>query len=170
MRLTSIASLFATASSRTFVSGFSLTYQHRQILRLRHNRHNHTMTQLQATPESKSALINCPKIPMYDGTLHPAIGFGTYKVGFIPASASSAASSSSSPANATAQRTAEECVVDALNVGYRFLECAEFYGNEQEIGKAISKVGLAREELFLVSKVWTTTIEKVSSVQLLLSI
>ena len=44
-------------------------------------------------------------------------GFGTYKVGFIPASASSAAPSDSGP-----QRTAEECVSDALAVGYRFLE------------------------------------------------
>lgn len=58
------------------------------------------------------------------------------------------------------QRTAEECVLDALNVGYRFLECAEFYGNESEIGKAIKASGVPREELFLCSKVWTTTIEK----------
>jgi len=37
---------------------------------------------------------------------------------------------------------------------------AEFYGNEAEVGKAIQASGVPREELFLVSKVWTTTIEK----------
>ncbi len=109
------------------------------------------------TPEQKQSLIDCPTIALRDGTSHPAIGFGTYKVGFIPASASSAvaAGSTNEP-----QRTAEECVTDALNSGYRFLECAEFYGNEQEVGKAIKASGVPREELFLCSKVWTTTIEK----------
>jgi diketogulonate reductase-like aldo/keto reductase len=88
---------------------------------------------------------------------HPAIGFGTYKVGFIPASASAAVANE---APKTVERTAEECVSDALDVGYRFLECAEFYGNESEVGKAISKSGVKREDLFICSKVWTTTIEK----------
>ncbi len=37
---------------------------------------------------------------------------------------------------------------------------AEFYGNEAEVGKAIKASGISREELFLCSKVWTTTIEK----------
>jgi diketogulonate reductase-like aldo/keto reductase len=86
----------------------------------------------------------------------PAISFGTYKVGFIPASASSAVASAGAE---TVERTAEECVSNALAAGYRSLECAEFYGNEAEIGKAIAKSGVPREELFLCSKVWTTTIE-----------
>ena len=87
---------------------------------------------------------------------HPAIGFGTYKVGFIPASASAAVAGDS----ATVERTAEECVSDALSVGYRFLECAQFYGNEAEVGKAIAQSGIPRQELFICSKVWTTTIEQ----------
>lgn len=45
-------------------------------------------------------------------------------------------------------------------MGYRFLECAQFYNNEKEIGEAIKESGIPREELFLCSKVWTTTIEK----------
>ena len=105
---------------------------------------------------SKESLLNCPSVPMNGGKLqHPSIGFGTYKVGFIPASASSAATDANKE-----PRTAEECILDALDVGYRFLECAEFYGNEAGIGKAISKSGIPREELFLCSKVWTTNIEK----------
>lgn len=114
-----------------------------------------SMTSLASS--TKEALINCPSIPMYDSTNHPSIGFGTYKVGFIPASASSAVAA---PSSGTVERTAEECVSDALSVGYRFLECAEFYGNESEVGKAIAKSGIARKDLFLCSKVWTTTIEK----------
>jgi diketogulonate reductase-like aldo/keto reductase len=103
---------------------------------------------------TKSDPIECPTLTLRDGTPHPAIGFGTYKVGFIPASASSSAPSEGP------QRTASECVADALAVGYRFLESAEFYGNEAEVGKAIKESGIPRSELFICSKVWTTTIEK----------
>lgn len=102
--------------------------------------------------DTRVSLLNCPTIPLRDGTKHPAIGFGTYKVGFIPSSASSSVG--------TVERTAEECVLDALDCGYRFLECAEFYGNEAEVGKAILKSSIPRSHLFLCSKVWTTTIEK----------
>jgi diketogulonate reductase-like aldo/keto reductase len=103
---------------------------------------------------ASNTMNNLPTILLRDGTLHPAIGFGTYKVGFIPASASS-----SSTATAT-NASAEDCVLDALKSGYRFLECAEFYGNERQIGKAIQRSGIPRKELFLCSKVWTTTIEQ----------
>jgi len=104
----------------------------------------------------KEVLLSCPKITLNNGQEHPAVGFGTYKVGVVPASASSATSGQST----TITRTAKECVVDALHCGYRFLECAEFYANEAEIGKAIEEAGIPREELFLCSKVWTTTIDK----------
>lgn len=108
-------------------------------------------------PFASAREMDGPTIPLRDGTPHPAISFGTYKVGFIPASASSAVAA---PGAETVQRTAEECVADALAVGYRSLECAEFYGNEAEIGKAIAKSGIPRAELHLCSKVWTTTIER----------
>lgn len=107
---------------------------------------------------SREAMINCPTITLSDGTLHPAIGFGTYKVGYIPASASAAVASTGSLA--APERTAQECIADALDCGYRFLECAQFYGNEAEVGKAIAASGIDRKDLFLCSKVWTTTIEK----------
>lgn len=111
-----------------------------------------------STPADQAALLACPTLSLRDGTPHPAIGFGTYKVGYVPASASSAAAAAAAPAGPA--RTAEEIVRDALAAGYRFLECAEFYGNEAEVGKAIAASGVPREELFLCSKVWTTTIEK----------
>lgn len=43
-------------------------------------------------------------------------------------------------------------------VGYRFFDCAEFYGNEAEVGHALQASGVPRAELYLASKVWTTTI------------
>ena len=89
---------------------------------------------------------------------HPAIGFGTYKVGFMPASASEAVNKPST--SSTTERTAVECVADALDTGYRFLECAEFYGNEAAVGQAMAASKIPRNELFLCSKVWTTTIEQ----------
>lgn len=103
------------------------------------------------------SLSNPPILTLRNGMEHPAIGFGTYKVGFIPASASAAVANE---APTTVERTAEECVSDALATGYRFLECAEFYGNESEVGKAIANSGVKREDLFICSKVWTTTIEQ----------
>lgn len=105
---------------------------------------------------SASSAIECPTIALRNGLQHPAICFGTYKVGIVPASASSAASGSAEQV----ERTAKECVADALAVGYRSLECAEFYGNEAQVGEAIVESKIPRSELFLCSKVWTTTIEK----------
>ena len=103
--------------------------------------------------------FSLPSFPSFLPTYSLFIILGTYKVGFIPASAS-AAVANEIPKDAEKERTAEECVLDALNVGYRFLECAEFYGNEKEVGKAIAKSGVKRDDLFICSKVWTTTIEK----------
>jgi diketogulonate reductase-like aldo/keto reductase len=101
-----------------------------------------------------SSLINAPTIPLRNGMVHPTIGFGTYKVGFIPASASTVAESD----KVGMERSASECIKDALDCGYRFLECAQFYGNEHEVGAAIAASGINREDLFICSKVWTTTI------------
>jgi len=111
----------------------------------------------------KDALLNCPTIPLRNGLRHPAIGFGTYKVGFMPASASEAVASSSTTTNdktTKKERTAYECVSDALATGYRFLECAQFYGNEAAVGQAVADSKIPRQDLFLCSKVWTTTVEQ----------
>lgn len=106
----------------------------------------------------KDALINCPTIPLRNGMKHPAIAFGTYKVGFMPASASEAVAKPATDRGK--ERTALECVTDALKTGYRALECAQFYGNEAAVGQAIKDSKIPRDQLFLCSKVWTTTIEK----------
>lgn len=49
---------------------------------------------------------------------------------------------------------AERCVTDALRVGYRMIDTAQMYGNESGVGEAISHSGIARDEIFLVSKIW----------------
>jgi len=85
------------------------------------------------------------------------IGFGTYKVGFIPASASSAAPTSGGAASNTGP-SARECVRMALEVGYRFLDCAQFYGNEKEVGAAIRDSKVPRADIFIASKVWCDNI------------
>ena len=48
----------------------------------------------------------------------------------------------------------ERCVSDALEVGYRMIDTAQIYQNEEGVGRAIKKIGIAREDIFLVSKVW----------------
>ena len=48
----------------------------------------------------------------------------------------------------------ERCVVDALSVGYRMIDTAQAYLNEEAVGNAWKKSGVNRDEIFLVSKVW----------------
>lgn len=50
----------------------------------------------------------------------------------------------------------ERCVSDALKTGYRLIDTAQVYANEEGVGRAWRKSGLKREELFLVTKVWVT--------------
>lgn len=51
---------------------------------------------------------------------------------------------------------AERCVTDALQVGYRMIDTAQAYGNEEGVGAAIAKSGIPRDEIFIVTKVWIT--------------
>jgi len=126
-------------------------------------RQTSTSRSMSSSSSSKETLLQCPTFDMPNaiGSMkHPAIGFGTYKVGVVPKSASSNAAASSTGEK---ERTALECVKDALDCGYRFLECAQFYDNQAQVGEAIVQScgdGLNRKDLFLVSKVWTTTMEQ----------
>ena len=42
----------------------------------------------------------------------------------------------------------ERCVLDALDIGYRMIDTAQAYGNEEGVGKAIQKSGISRQEIF----------------------
>lgn len=73
------------------------------------------------------------KIRLSNGVEMPQIGYGVYQV---------------DPAEC------ERCVSDALKVGYRMIDTAQAYHNEEEVGAAIAKSGIPREELFIVTKIW----------------
>ena len=69
---------------------------------------------------------------LYNGVKIPAIGYGTWKI----------------PNN----EESEELVAEAIRVGYRHIDTAEGYENEDMVGRAIKKSGVPREELFITSK------------------
>lgn len=73
------------------------------------------------------------KVTLNNGVEMPVMGYGVYQV---------------NPA------VCEKCVGDALSVGYRMIDTAQAYRNEEGVGAAVKKSGISREELFLVSKVW----------------
>lgn len=72
-------------------------------------------------------------ITLNNGVEMPQIGYGVYQV---------------SPAEC------ERCVSDALSAGYRMIDTAQAYHNEEGVGAAIARSGIARSEIFVVSKVW----------------
>lgn len=50
----------------------------------------------------------------------------------------------------------EQCVVDAIEVGYRLIDTAQAYYNEEAVGRGIARSGVDRSELFITTKVWVT--------------
>ena len=68
-----------------------------------------------------------------NGVRMPMLGYGVYQV---------------------TKDECERCVLDALKAGYRSIDTAQAYFNEEEVGAAIEKSGVKREEIFLTSKVW----------------
>lgn len=50
----------------------------------------------------------------------------------------------------------EQCVLDALDVGYRLIDTAQAYYNEEAVGNALQKTSVPRDEIFLTTKVWVT--------------
>ena len=48
----------------------------------------------------------------------------------------------------------EQAVLDAISAGYRLIDTAAAYMNEEAVGKAVSKCGVPREELFITTKLW----------------
>lgn len=50
----------------------------------------------------------------------------------------------------------ERCVLDAISTGYRLIDTAQAYYNEEGVGNAVAKCGVPRDQLFLTTKVWIT--------------
>lgn len=72
-------------------------------------------------------------VTLNNGVKMPILGYGVYQV-----------------SNAECER----CVLDAVSVGYRSIDTAQAYGNEEAVGNAVKKCGIPRNELFITTKVW----------------
>ena len=72
-------------------------------------------------------------ITLSNGVKMPQLGYGVFQ---IPSA------------------EAERCVTDAISVGYRSIDTAQAYGNEEGVGNAVRKSGIARDEFFITTKIW----------------
>ena len=72
-------------------------------------------------------------VQLNNGLKMPILGYGVYQV---------------------TKEECERCVLDALKTGYRLIDTAQSYFNEEEVGNAIVKSGIPRDEIFLTTKVW----------------
>jgi 2,5-diketo-D-gluconate reductase A len=77
--------------------------------------------------------MTAPSIALNDGNAIPSVGLGVFK---------------------TPPKETEQAVRAALDVGYRHIDTASMYGNEREVGRAIAKSSIPREEIFVVTKLW----------------
>ena len=73
-------------------------------------------------------------ITLNNGVKMPKVGFGVYQV--------------------TDQNECRQAVLDAIDVGYRLIDTAQAYGNEEAVGEAIKMSGVDRKDLFITTKVW----------------
>ena len=72
-------------------------------------------------------------VKLNNGVEMPVLGYGVYQV---------------------TPEECERCVADALSVGYRSIDTAQAYANEEGVGNAVKKSGIARKEVFITTKVW----------------
>lgn len=83
--------------------------------------------------EASPAKVSIPAATLNNGLSMPRLGFGT---------------------NTLKGEIGERSVADAISVGYRLIDTANIYGNEDAVGAGIKKSGIKREELFVTSKLW----------------
>lgn len=74
-------------------------------------------------------------VTLNNGVKMPQLGYGVYQ---------------------TPPEETEKCVLEAIKNGYRSIDTAQAYNNEEGVGNAITKCGLPREELFITTKIWIT--------------
>ena len=78
-------------------------------------------------------MTTIPTVTLNNGVEMPILGFGVYQI----------------PPDDT-----ERAVSEALEVGYRHLDTAAAYRNERAVGRAVASSGIARDELFVTTKLW----------------
>lgn len=74
-------------------------------------------------------------VTLNNGVKMPMLGYGVYQI---------------------SQQECEKCVRDAIEIGYRAIDTAQAYHNEDAVGRAIAQCGIPRQELFLTTKVWVS--------------
>ena len=74
-------------------------------------------------------------VKLNNGVEMPVLGYGVFQV---------------------PPETCERCVSDAISVGYRLIDTAQAYYNEEGVGRAITRCGVPRSQLFLTTKIWIT--------------
>ena len=79
-------------------------------------------------------------LTLNNGVKMPIVGFGTFQI--------------------TDREECEKSVVSAISAGYRLIDTAQAYGNEEFVGNAIKNCGAARDELFITTKLWFRNYEK----------
>lgn len=77
-------------------------------------------------------------INLNNGVAVPILGFGTYQI--------------------TDPKEAEQAVLDAIEAGYRHIDTAQSYLNEEAVGRGIARSGIARDELFITTKIWVENV------------
>lgn len=83
---------------------------------------------------NKAADLTTPTVKLNNGVEMPILGFGVFQV--------------------PDPKECEQAVLDAIEVGYRLIDTAASYLNEEAVGRAIKSSGIAREELFITTKLW----------------
>ena|SRR5690349_4649101 len=78
-------------------------------------------------------MTNIPTITLSNGTNIPALGFGVFQM---------------------SNEEAEQSVATALVTGYRLIDTAASYQNEEAVGRGIQRSGVPRDEIFVTSKLW----------------
>lgn len=79
-------------------------------------------------------------LTLNNGIKMPLVGFGTFQL--------------------TDKNECEKSIVSAIHAGYRMIDTAQAYGNEEYVGNAIKACGVEREELFITTKLWFRNYEK----------
>ena len=88
--------------------------------------------------KSNKEKVIMQKVKLNNGIEMPILGFGVYQI--------------------EDQALCEQCVYDAIETGYRSIDTAAAYGNEEAVGRAIKRSGVPREDLFITTKLWISDV------------
>lgn len=97
------------------------------------------LTAIAALPEltqAQAAANTTPIVTLNNGVHMPLVGFGVFQI--------------------TDPKECERCVVDAIETGYRLIDTAASYMNEEAVGRGLRSSGVPRQQLFVTTKLWVS--------------